>query len=379
MSNNSLRFNTSKPSVGHRRLFGLVTLAAFSASCYRPPAPPATGLPRAIDSAQLEKKLDETIQSTFEKRHLSSTLHGAWQVLHGVLAYGRSFEIRDAKGQLVPAVDYLLGGGQVDGWEFVPGEQLGSGRRGLRATLQPGTTRGQGHADQWLAVLAQADLPEETPIRVSVGEFLMSDYLAQVQRDVPRNVEREWSWTLIALTKYLKTNAEWTASDGQTWTIPRLVQSEVEQDLASSACGGTHRLIGLTMALDQHRRNGGAIEGPWSQAEQLIQASIENARMYQNPDGSFSTNYFQRPGTTPDLAQALGTTGHVLEFLTLSLTTEQLREPWVQRAVLNLCDLFRKTESVSLECGALYHAMHGLVLYRDRVFGPLDPEIDGGG
>ena len=37
-----------------------------------------------------------------------------------------------------------------------------------------------------------------------------------------------------------------------------------------------------------------------------------------------------------------------------------------------MCDLFRKTEKLPLECGALYHAAHGLVLYRERVFGPHD-------
>ena len=78
----------------------------------------------------------------------------------------------------------------------------------------------------------------------------------------------------------------------------------------------------------------------------------------------------EAPGSSPDLAQNLGTTGHILEFLALALTDEQLKEPWVRRAAANLCDLFRRTRNVPLECGALYHAAHGLVLYRSRMFGP---------
>jgi hypothetical protein len=125
------------------------------------------------------------------------------------------------------------------------------------------------------------------------------------------------------------------------------------------------------MALQEHRRQGGSVEGSWQEADRVVRQAVRDARAFQNADGSFSTNYFSRPGTTPDLAQALSTTGHVLEFLVLASSDEELNEPYLQRAVLHLCDLFRKTEAISLECGALYHALHGLVLYRERVFGPL--------
>ena len=35
-----------------------------------------------------------------------------------------------------------------------------------------------------------------------------------------------------------------------------------------------------------------------------------------------------------------------------------------------LCKLFRKTKPVDVECGALFHAAHGVVLYREKLFGP---------
>jgi hypothetical protein len=198
----------------------------------------------------------------------------------------------------------------------------------------------------------------------------MSDYVAQVQWDVPRNVEREYSWTLIGLTTYLPTSAQWTAQDGQTWSIERLMEIELQHDLAGSACGGTHRLIGLTTALNRHLSQGGQLDGVWRQAEQRIQQATADARRYQNPDGSFSTNYFHRPGHSPDLAQNMSASGHVLEFLTLALTDAQLREPWVRRAAEQLCGVFEDTGELPLVCGALYHAAHALVLYRQRVFGP---------
>jgi hypothetical protein len=252
----------------------------------------------------------------------------------------------------------------MKGWTVEVGEH------GLRALLEPGSKTGQGHPDQWLAILAQCNLEPDQIIRVAGREHTMRDFVAQVQWDIPRNVQQEYSWTLIGLTSYLPTDATWQAADGRTWSIERLIEIELEQDLHSSACGGTHRLIGLTMSLNRHLQQGGQLTGVWKRADEVIQASIQKVHELQNPDGSFSTNYLDRPGRSPDLAKNLGTSGHMLEFLTLAMDDSQIKQPWVTRAAWHLCDLFRKTQDIPLECGALYHAAHGLVLYRTRLFGP---------
>jgi hypothetical protein len=323
---------------------------------------------------QIQQQLEAVLASTFERR-LNLREHAAWQILHGALAFQRDFSVeQEPGGERVLAVDYVLEGGRMNGWTVEPGVILDADakRRGLRAMMEPGSKAGQGHADQWLAVLAQCELPPDQTIEVGNQSFTMADFVAQVQWDVPRNVEREYSWTLIGLTTYLPTSVSWTAEDGGTWSIERLMEVELEQELATSACGGTHRLIGISMALNRHLAQGGALEGVWAEADRKIQRATENARQLQNPDGSFSTHYFERPGMSPDLAQNLGTTGHILEFLTLSLTDEQLREPWVQRAVVHMCELFETTRELPLECGALYHAAHGLALYRDRLFSEME-------
>ncbi|MFV1965844.1 MAG: ADP-ribosylation factor-directed GTPase activating protein isoform b [Pirellulaceae bacterium] len=324
----------------------------------RHPAPSIAELPA---SEVVQKELDGALEATFQRK-LSLRQHAAWQILHGALAYGREFLV-DRDGELVSAVDHLLASGQIKGWTVEPGE------RGLRARLEAGSKTGQGHADQWLAILAQCNLTPEQTIQVAGRTYTMRDYVSQVQWDIPRNVQREYSWTLIGLTTYLPADADWQAVDGQTWSIERLMEMELDQDLSASACGGTHRLIGLTMSLNRHLQQGGQIEGVWQRADQVIQDAIGKARKLQNPDGSFSTNYLERPGRSPDLAKNLGTTGHLLEFLTLAMNDTQIKEPWVTRAALNLCDVFRKTRDIPLECGALYHAAHGLVLYRTRFFG----------
>ncbi len=368
---------TFPPSAGIGRircpgtLLAAVLLALGGGGCNggRTPDRAASEATHQVSTQDLCEQLDEALVSTFEDRHLSLQEHAAWQILHGVLAYQQSFLV-DYRGQRVSAVQHVLDGGQMNGWTMQVVIDSATGQRGLRALLEPGTQTGQGHADQWLAVLAQCGLLPTQPIKIGEDVLTLQDYVAQVQWDVPRNLEREYSWTLIGLTSYLPTDAQWPASDGQTWGIEKLVEIEAGQELGSSACGGTHRLIGLAMALNRHLAQGGQVTGVWRQADQVIQAAIEHARKFQNPDGSFSTRYFEGPGSSPDLAQNLGTTGHILEFLALAMTDQQLQEQWVQRAAAHLCDLFRRTAQVPLECGALYHAAHGLVLYRERLFGP---------
>jgi hypothetical protein len=67
----------------------------------------------------------------------------------------------------------------------------------------------------------------------------------------------------------------------------------------------------------------------------------------------------------------LGATGHVFEVLALALADDRLQEPWVRRAADRLVTLLEQTADLDVECGGLYHAAHGLSLYRRRIC-PLD-------
>jgi hypothetical protein len=354
----------------------LCGLALLTAGCHEAIVPPEgqdIDSARVADDDQLRRELDEVLEFTLHNRSLNTEDHAAWQILHGALAYGKEFPVRVGRdGPVVSAVEHILGGGRMNGWDVAAGDVLDpvTGRRGLRAILEPGSKAGQGHVDQWLGYLAECGLGPEQTIQVADKTYTMADLLAQAQRDVPRNEGREWTWTLMGLTAYLPTTATWLAGDGRQWSIGQLVQLEAEQELTTSACGGTHRLVGLAMALNHHLDQGGQLDGPWKLADEVIRQSVQTARRLQNSDGSFSTNYFSRGGQSADLADVMRTTGHTLEFLTLSVTDEELREPWMGRAALRLCDAFRKTKDMPLECGALYHAAHGLVLYRQRLFGP---------
>lgn len=336
------------------------------------PAAKAVSSVDDFDEAQVKKRVDRALDLT-ERRFLRAGPgpddHAAWQVLHAVLAYGRRAKIYH-DGELVGALNYLLKGGQLTGWNLRPAE------KGLTALLESGSKTGQGHKDQWLGYLALCDLDLHDKLTVGGKEYEIRDLVEQTKWECTDGMEA--SWTLLGLHVFEPLDSKWQAADGTTWSLERLLAMEAAQDLNQSACGGSHRLIGMTMAVNKylslHPEKNGKLEGPWKAAEEKIQWAIGKAREYQQPDGSFSTNYFVRPGTSPDVAQRIGTTGHTLEFLMLALDDEQLREPWVTRAALHLCNLLEETSEIPVECGALYHAAHAVQLYRMRRWGLRETE-----
>ena len=337
-------------------------------------ATPATSVVQKAEPDEILRQIDEALDHTYQHRRLSvgttDNDQAAWQIVHGALAFKREFLVSDGTRD-ISAVDYILAGGKMKGLDLRRGDLLDEAtkRYGI-ATVIAGDKMGQGHADQWLGYLSDCRLALDEKIIVEGQEHTISDYIDQAKRDVYKNALQEYSWTLMALTAYYPTDYTWQAGDGNEYSIEKLVEIELGHSLDASACGGTHRMTALTMAFNRHVAAGRPVTGVWKKLEERIAECIEKSRQFQNDDGSLSSNYFARPGKSADLATCMGSAGHVMEFLATAMSKEQLQQPWVQRAVLDVCKTFRKTKPVDVECGALFHAAHGLVLYREKVFGP---------
>jgi hypothetical protein len=312
---------------------------------------------------ELRERIDRAVNFGRANRHLDGDQNAAWQIVHGLLAFGKDFEIYH-QGKLIPALDYLLGGGELNGWK------LRKADHGVQSILEAGSKTGMGHPDQWLGYLSQCGLSLDEPLVVAGQTYHVRDLLTQGQWDIYPGMEA--TWTLMAFATYLPLDAQWTARDGSVWTIDRIVDMEADQEIDTSPCGGTHRLYALSLALNRHLENGGQLTGVWQKADRQIQAAVAKAKANQQPDGSFSSQFFLRPAFSDDIDKRLGASGHTFEFLTLALGQEQVVEPWMTRGLVALLDMLERTEQVELECGGLYHAMHGLELYRLRRFGPPD-------
>jgi hypothetical protein len=357
------------PGRRHRfRGWATLLLVALAAGC-RPSPTGESSAPAAIDTAALCRRIDAVLDHARDARRLDAGVHGAWQVVHGILAFGPEFPLVH-DGQESSALDYLLDGGRLTGWILRPGTP------GPLAVIEPGSTMGQGHPDQWLGYLAQCGvangrgkgMPLTTPLRVAGRNYTLADLLARAQRDIRPG--QEATWTLMAASAWLSPDATWQAGDGSRWSVERVVSMEAEADIFSAACGGAHRLYGLACALDARRRAGAEPppeDSGWAAAEAVLEDCIDRARRFQQADGSFSVHSFERPGTSPDVFARLGATGHVFEVVALALDDERLAEPWVTRAAERLTTLLEQTADVDVECGALYHSAHGLAIYRQRI------------
>ena len=367
-----MSYYVTRPPVVHRprsRAWPAAAAIAILAGCsaVEPPPPAASG------PADLCRRIDAVLRHAEDRRLLDASVHGAWQAVHGILAFGPGFPLAH-EGTVSPAVDYLLGGGRIVGWTVRQGDA------GVRAVVEEGSTMGQGHPDQWLGYLSQCGVAEGTEARLVGGlplatkivvagrDSTLADLLAQAQHDIRPG--QECSWTLMALAAYLPTDAAWVAGDGRHWTTEDVARMEAESPIVGAACGGSHRLYGLAAAVAAYRA---AHERPpppesgWAAAEAVLADSIDRARRFQQADGSFSIHFFERPGRSPDVFATLGATGHVFEVLTLVLDDESLGAPWVTRAAERLVTLLERSADIDVECGALYHAAHGLALYRKRI------------
>lgn len=344
----------------------LVATESEQAVAITPQPSPGTGQPA---SETLHLRVADGLKRNLKRRRLATDVNAAWQVMHGVLAYGRDFPVTTAAGPQ-PAVTYILGGGPLKGFLLRGGDKFqidGRAVRGVVAELDPGQKIGQGHRDQWVAYMARCGLQPTDVVVTTDGPLTVEGWIRQIEWDVPRNFEGEYSWTLTALLAHRPTTHRWTARDGSDYRIESLLASEVSQLAATNACGGSHRLCAIAAAVNRHRAAGLPITGVWADAEMVVEMAIEQAREFQNADGSFSSHYFERPGWSPDLVAALGTSGHVFEFLAVAGAEELFAEPWVQKAANHLCDLLERTSHIDLECGALYHALSGLSIFEERI------------
>ena len=74
--------------------------------------------------------------------------------------------------------------------------------------------------------------------------------------------------------------------------------------METAACGGTHRLFGLNWVYHLHLLHGGQTTGVWKDLADKADKYQKLARQYQNPNGSFSTDFFKGPGNASNLPTA---------------------------------------------------------------------------
>lgn len=307
--------------------------------------------------AALRDRIDRTLLHYYERPETVAD-RSVWGVMHALIAYGVDTEII-AGDKKVNAIGWVCYNGPCKGQRLF---YLDHGQ--LTPRQGPGV---QGHGGQFLAMLAQSRVKADFPIRVDGKSFTVADLIEYEKKTCYSKTEL--TFKLIGLAHYLPSDAEWKNDRGETWSIPRLIREEIAQPIVGAACGGTHRLTGISYAINKRATRGEEFTGEWLRAKQYEDSYHNYLMKLRNSDGSFSTEWFAGRGDSGGDTRKLETTGHMTEWMVYSLPKHQLADPRVVETVDFLNDLLWRNRSKELKIGPQGHALHALVMYQERMFG----------
>ncbi len=321
-----------------------------------PAAPAAT--PSALSESPLREKISRVLDAYIERPE-NSAERAPWGAMHGFISYGVDSTIL-VNQQRVNCIAYLAYNNPCRGVRLL---EIQNGRPAAKVGVNV-----QGHEGQFLAMLAQSRVPKEYPLRVNGQNFSVADLIENEKKTC--KTRTELTFKLIALSHYLELEETWKADSGETWSLSRLIQEELAQPVIGGACGGTHRLMGLSYAArNREKRGSGVLDGEWARASKFVREFQAYAYTLQNPKGNFSTEFFAGRADDPNPRTQLYTTGHIVEWLAYSLPVEELSDARIEKAVTFLADHLQANLNSDLGVGPRGHGLHALVIYEERRFG----------
>ena len=307
----------------------------------------------------LQQRVRRCLAHYYFRRPKNAQQHSPWCIMHGIVGFGVDATVL-ADHRRMNAISWLCTNQRCQGVQLMypsPNAELG-----LRSG--PGY---QGHDGQLLCVLAMARVAADYPLRVGKTQRTVAD-LVQLEQQSCRP-QSELSFKLVGLAHYVDTPTTWSSTDGQQWDLERMVREELAQPINGVACGGTHRLMGLSYAVQKRRQEERPITGQWWRAEKFLTDYHTYTLQLQNADGSFSTSWFRGRGNSGGAPRKLNTTGHILEWLVYSLPRDRLTDPSIIRAVSFLTDMMWSNRNQQWKIGPEGHAIRALALYDEYVFG----------
>ena len=320
---------------------------------------PTTSPPKTLTAQQKQlKQRLETCIAYYLFRPESIIKRSPWAVMHALLPFGLEAEVTTTKGN-VNAIGWMCFNGKCRTQRiFVPKNG------GFNMAVGPGV---QGHEGQFLAMLAQSNVSSTYPIQVADKRGTIQDIIKYEMAGC--KVKTELTFKLIGLSHYLPSDETWHTDDGVEWSISKLIEEELAQPIIGAACGGTHRLMGLTYSVQRRQEQGLPIDDQFLRAELFVTDFRKYAWSLQNPDGSFSTKWFEGRASEPDMEKKVQTTGHILEWLIYATPEEELNDPRIVRALQFLVANLYDRRDHDWPIGPRGHALRAMNLYDQRFFG----------
>jgi hypothetical protein len=234
----------------------------------------------------------------------------------------------------------------------------------------------QEHAGEFLAMLAMSRVQTNYPVRIGRLTRSVADVVDAEKRNC-RDGD-DLSLKLLGLSYYVD-EPQWKNDLGETWSLERIIETELAEPVVTAPEGGLNRLMGLSYAVLRRMKREEPVNGEFRRAQTFVADFQKFALQQQNGDGSWGPYFLAGRGTSADPALQLRSTGRILEWLATSLPDKRLEDSRVMSAVEYLANLLGSqryqagTSSLSTrEIVAAGHALHALALYDERVFEPAD-------
>jgi hypothetical protein len=349
-----------------------------------------------VTAAILARLACDAMRPTYGLEELGAVQLGTdatpWYLTHALLVGGHELTIRDpATGTTVNVVDYLTTEREL---EDPNGRLVRSPYRedGLpRFPRTDGLYIGEGHPNQFLAILTWAGASLSQPVKLRGNDNLtLADVLesgkmhlrpSQMLAVPPTDKygDQELGWSISAIAGSLGSDAEWKNKWDEDVSLAALIEIALQRPLGWGSCGGTHELFGLAFALYVRQAEGKDLGGVWTRLDAYIDTAKARARASQHGDGSFDYDW-ARPDKGDELKtlspkRQVHITGHMLEWLVVASSTEEITEPFLRKAYrfLSGCK-FAKVAITPASRGAnivgygsLTHAINGMQCYRERM------------
>ena len=339
-----------------------VRVTAASSNPYASKKPIGSLPPKSARLQRLRVRIAQTL-ATYQRRPMNTSHHSPWEIMHGFVGFGIPTKIRigGPRGELVNAIGWMNSGGRCRG-------QVMLTLRDERPHALYGVGL-QGHSAQYLAILAQCRVSAKSPLLLGGKNFTVADLIEDEKLNCRSGTEL--TFALIGLAHYLPTDAVWRSSDGEMWSLERLMQEELRQPIRTAPCGGTHRLFSLAYGCQRRLKATGQLDGVYLRANTYVREyQYLTLRRLQNRDGSFSTEWFKYPDNRDDdVDRKVQTTGHILEWLVASLDQEKLYENRIIAAAEFIATALAREPGRNWKDGPLGHALHALSIYQERVWG----------
>ncbi|MFO1066671.1 MAG: hypothetical protein U0892_22655 [Pirellulales bacterium] len=320
---------------------------------------PVTKRAQSVDPSvvRLQRRID-TCLAYYMTHPENLAKRSPWAVMHAILPYGVEGEII-AGNRKVNSIGWMCYNGVCKTQRmFQPTTS------GFRTNVGAGV---QGHEGQFLAVLAQSGVPKDFPIVVGQNRYKVNDLIRYEMSNCREN--SELTFQLIGFAHYLPPNQTWRDSRGQPWNVEKMVGEELDQPIVGAACGGTHRLMGLSYAVLQRQMQGQPVTGHFARADIYLNEFTTYTWTLQNPDGSFSTDWFEGRANEPNMERKVQTTGHILEWLMFRLPDSELDDPRIRKAAEFLIGQIYDHRDHEWPIGPRSHSLRALALYQQRVGG----------